>query len=109
MSDIPLASIRRNGKGYTRISDTDSNSDHPSSMPATVRAAASSTSARRAAVKGKRKDKYMDDPEEQAGLLGDDQLNDEQYEDHDGNNRQSMKAVQTTQVGLCTQNRFFLF
>ncbi|KAG5637700.1 hypothetical protein H0H81_003555 [Sphagnurus paluster] len=74
MSDIPLHSIRRN-KGranYIPISDSDAQSSSaPQTMPlhSNVTVIASSSSSRLAGKRPKR-DKYVDDPEEQAGLLG---------------------------------------
>ena len=53
-------------------------------MPqAAMKAAVSSASARRSLLKGKRKERYSDDPEEQANLLGNDQLSQERYDEDD--------------------------
>lgn len=89
MSEIPLHSFRRSRKqrsDYLPLStsqedDEDDNSDGTNhsqtsnSMPSlTARAAVASASANRnqeARWKGKRRQRYADDPEEQVNLLGD--------------------------------------
>ena len=103
MSDIPLRSIRRNNaKGYTRISGNVEDvseigsSNSSSGMPPAVAAAASS-SARRSLLKGKRKERYSDDPlaEEQARLLGDDQFSRDRLEDEMGQDGRRTRRVQS--------------
>lgn len=80
MSDIPLRSIRRNKAraNYIPIADSDSplSSDSPNMPINTINsnvtfAASTSTTSRRNLRIGKnaRKDRYVDDPEEEAGLL----------------------------------------
>lgn len=95
MSDIPLHSFRRSRKQrskYTPLNtnedndgdeDSDTTSHHSTTspqMPSVVsRAAAASASANRnqqnteSRWKGKRRQRYADDPEEQVGLLGGDE------------------------------------
>ena len=87
MSDIPLQTFRRSrAKGYTRLNDREHHLEPQagsgSSMPrTTVSAAISSSSERRLSLlKGKRKERYSDDPEEQANLLGNDQLDQDRYD-----------------------------
>ncbi|KAJ6475250.1 protein transporter [Mycena vitilis] len=63
MSDIRLNTLK-----YTALPDDDRTPGPP--MRASVRAAASANAARRQT--DRRKDRYTDDPEEQAGLLADD-------------------------------------
>lgn len=86
MSDIPLHSIRRNKAraDYQPIADSDSPlSSGPPNMHSNVTLmASSSTAGRRNIFAGQptRKDRYVDDPEEEAGLLGDESYNDEYNE-----------------------------
>ena len=81
MSEIPLHTFGRNRKsraGYTPLQngepgDDDHNDDHDQvssnrTMRAGIRAAATSSSVNR---KGKRRERYADDPDEEATLLGD--------------------------------------
>ncbi|KAJ7583625.1 hypothetical protein C8J56DRAFT_214008 [Mycena floridula] len=75
MSDIPLRSIRRNKarSGYQQLFESDTVNTPTSSastMPAPVAAAAAS---RNIFGKGRRRDRYVDDPEEEAELLGGDE------------------------------------
>ncbi|KAJ8519306.1 hypothetical protein ONZ45_g3743 [Pleurotus djamor] len=79
MTEIPLHSIRKNRSGYTRLNGQDDNDDdneahdtnqRGSQMRAGLRAAATGSSRR--VGKGKGKQKYSDDPEEEATLLGSD-------------------------------------
>ncbi|KAF8636096.1 hypothetical protein AX17_003801 [Amanita inopinata Kibby_2008] len=79
MSDIPLHSIRRNKSraGYAQLTNNDEipSTSSFSDMPSVGRvvAAATRTTLRRNVdnAKGKNKDRYTDDPEEEAMLLGD--------------------------------------
>ncbi|KAJ6499413.1 hypothetical protein C8R45DRAFT_898489 [Mycena sanguinolenta] len=69
MSDIRLNTLK-----YTPLANRDANEDDDEPTPtmrASVRAAASATTARLAKKPGRRHDRYTDDPEEEAGLLGD--------------------------------------
>jgi hypothetical protein len=107
MSDIPLRSIRRNNSGYvpiTRDPNDYSNSGRNRVMPAATRAAATSSTARRNLLRGKRKDRYTDNPEEATNLLGNDQLDEERYDDADADadvERRRVEAV--TQVRSIVQ------
>ncbi|KAJ7280383.1 protein transporter [Mycena rebaudengoi] len=82
MSDIPLKSLRFTNKsraGYTALSDDPrTDPDEPPTMRAAVRAAASASASR--LKTGRRKDRYTDDPEEEAGLLGAQEYEEELYE-----------------------------
>lgn len=80
MSDIPLYSLRKNKNkaGYTQLNDTEdgeasSSTSGPSNMHGAVRAAASAGPSFRKT--GKRRTQYADEPDEEAGLLGDDHYN----------------------------------
>ncbi|KAG6810347.1 hypothetical protein H0H92_012240 [Tricholoma furcatifolium] len=76
MSDIPLHSIRRNKARANYIPITDS--DSPQTMPIRSNIAiATSSSSRQNVRAGKRKERYADDPEEQAGLLGREEFEEE--------------------------------
>jgi hypothetical protein len=72
MSDIPLHSIRRQKAraGYTPLTGTESETEP---MPASVQAAAASSSRRKHNLFQTRKDRYVDDPTdgEDVGLLAD--------------------------------------
>ncbi|KAH9886694.1 aminophospholipid-transporting P-type ATPase [Cubamyces lactineus] len=72
MSEIPLHTFGRSRKaraGYTQLhSDEPGDDGQDENMRAGVRAAAASASANR---KGKRRERYADNPEEEATLLGD--------------------------------------
>ncbi|KAI0659521.1 aminophospholipid-transporting P-type ATPase [Cubamyces menziesii] len=72
MSEIPLHTFGRSRKaraGYTQLhSDEPGDDGQDENMRAGVRAAAASASVNR---KGKRRERYADDPEEEATLLGD--------------------------------------
>lgn len=85
MSDIPLRSFRRNQtrSNYIPLADNDIEagnrpsvsriSDKETDMPSTgiTKAAVTSSTARRSGkVKGKGRDRYVDDPEEEERLLG---------------------------------------
>lgn len=102
MSDIPLHSIRRNKTraGYAPIAeDTDSDivpssNDTPSMHP-TVRAAATSSASRRQMDKSRRTDRYVDDPEEEAMLLGEEASDEETF---DGEEPRGVESL--VQVGL---------
>ncbi|KAJ7727664.1 hypothetical protein DFH07DRAFT_851642 [Mycena maculata] len=81
MSSIPLKHLK-----YTPLpNDDDTPHSHPpSTMRASVRAAASASTARLLKKAGKRQDRYTDDPEEEAGLLGDETYEEEQaYEEEE--------------------------
>ncbi|KAJ7132851.1 hypothetical protein C8R43DRAFT_895194 [Mycena crocata] len=81
MSDIRLNTLK-----YTPLPNDDDTSDSRSSTPmrASVRAAASASTSRLKKA-GKRQDRYTDDPEEEAGLLGGDQTYEEEqaYEEQE--------------------------
>ncbi|KAF7376047.1 Phospholipid-transporting ATPase [Mycena sanguinolenta] len=70
MSDIRLNTLK-----YTPLANQDADEDDdeptPKTMRASVRAAAAATSSRLMKKPGRRQDRYTDDPEEEAGLLGD--------------------------------------
>ncbi|KAF9049632.1 protein transporter [Hymenopellis radicata] len=75
MSDIPLSSLRKtkNRAGYTQLPDTDdgeasSSPSGPSNMHAVIAASTAGPSLRKM---GKRRTQYADEPDEEAGLLGD--------------------------------------
>ncbi|KAI0369507.1 protein transporter [Pilatotrama ljubarskyi] len=71
MSEIPLHTFGRSRKsraGYTQLHNGEPGDEEDGNMRAGVRAAASSASVNR---KGKRRERYADDPEEEATLLGD--------------------------------------
>ncbi|KAJ7430851.1 hypothetical protein B0H11DRAFT_2133613 [Mycena galericulata] len=81
MSDIRLNTLK-----YTPLSSDDDthHSRPPTTMRASVRAAATATSSRLMKKAGKRPDRYTDDPEEEAGLLGDEVYEEEQaYEEEE--------------------------
>ena len=91
MSDIPLHYILPNQSrtGYAPVSnDTDNfNGNTGVNMRATIRAAVSSSNSARKQKnvrvgKGRRQDRYTDDPEEEATLLGEGQ-DDDEYEEED--------------------------
>ncbi|KAG7087819.1 hypothetical protein E1B28_013759 [Marasmius oreades] len=73
MPDIPLHSLRREAHNYTLIQD-DEAGEHtkPNKMNTAGRAAIASSSARIFSP-NKRMERYVDDPEEAAGLLGADE------------------------------------
>jgi hypothetical protein len=80
MSDIPLHSLGGNKFRAGRSNNTGiqlgSNIKSKGRMPLAVRvaaAASSSNAARRNLAAGKWKERYVDDPEEEAGLLGSDE------------------------------------
>ncbi|KAI0354190.1 protein transporter [Trametes cingulata] len=71
MSEIPLHTFGRSRKsraGYTQLHNGEPGDEEDGNMRAGVRAAATSASVSR---KGKRRERYADDPEEEATLLGD--------------------------------------
>ncbi|KAI8996275.1 protein transporter [Trametes punicea] len=71
MSEIPLHTFGRTRKsraGYTPLHNGEPEDEQNGNMRAGVRAVAAATSANR---KGKRMERYADDPEEEATLLGD--------------------------------------
>ncbi|KAK0477044.1 hypothetical protein IW261DRAFT_1488351 [Armillaria novae-zelandiae] len=84
MTDIPLRSLRKqkNRAGYTQLKDTDieagpgsaDSPDNQTTMPSPIAAVASS----RKAGKKSRKDRYVDDPEEEASLLGGEMYDEEE-------------------------------
>ncbi|TFK83591.1 aminophospholipid-transporting P-type ATPase [Polyporus arcularius HHB13444] len=85
MSDIPLHTFGRSKQskaGYTPLSNGEPGDDTREStagkMRAGIRAAASSASAIR---KGKQRERYSDDPDEEATLLGDASHEDGEYRD----------------------------
>ncbi len=85
MSDIPLHTFGRSKQskaGYTPLSNGEPGDDTREStagkMRAGIRAAASSASAIR---KGKQRERYSDDPDEEATLLGDASHEDGDYRD----------------------------
>ncbi|KAG6890135.1 hypothetical protein C0995_011428 [Termitomyces sp. Mi166 len=84
MSDIPLYSLRRNKArvNYIPINDSDSSQAMPISRSNI--AIATSSSSRQNLRAGKRKERYADDPEEQAGLLGREEFEDEIEDDASG-------------------------
>lgn len=69
MNDIPLASIRKNRAGYTKLSEQDE-SDTGNDMRVGARAAAVASTRRAGKGKARQKDRYVDDPEEEETLLG---------------------------------------
>lgn len=92
MSEIPLRSFGLNRKsraGYSALGDSDTpTSDDPSdsnpsthskAMPMIARAAVTASAAN-ARQKGKHRERYADDPEEQANLLGDEPTEDDYRE-----------------------------
>ena len=93
MSDIPLRTFgrsSRNRSGYTplrtehddydasRNENGSGNSQHNMPAQTTITNAAASAASHR--WKGKKKQTYQDDPEEQEGLLGDDDARDSEEE-----------------------------
>ncbi|PBK69390.1 phospholipid-translocating P-type ATPase [Armillaria solidipes] len=84
MTDIPLRPLRKhkNRAGYTQLNDTDieagpgsaDSPDNQTTMPSPIAAVASS----RKAGKKSRKDRYADDPEEEASLLGGEMYDEEE-------------------------------
>lgn len=84
MTDIPLRPLRKhkNRAGYTQLNDTDieagpgsaDSPDNQTTMPGPITAVASS----RKAGKKSRKDRYADDPEEEASLLGGEMYDEEE-------------------------------
>lgn len=101
MSDIPLQSFRRNKAraDYTPLFDSDSPSSNGSLMPmhSTVTVVASSSTAGRSLRRGKstQKDRYVDDPEEEAGLLRRDSY-DDGYDEEAGGDGSSPNEVRLT-------------
>jgi hypothetical protein len=79
MSDIPLHSLRRNKTGYIPIArETDDYSNSANStMPTAAVGAAASSASRKGILRAKQKQRYKDNPEEAASLLGEDQLDDD--------------------------------
>ncbi|KAL0567572.1 putative aminophospholipid-translocase, partial [Marasmius crinis-equi] len=74
MPDIPLNSLRRGGHNYAPIPDDEAEAGEPkpNKMNIAGRAAAASSS-RRIFSSSKRTERYVDDPEEATGLLGEDE------------------------------------
>ncbi|KAG6877633.1 hypothetical protein C0993_005454 [Termitomyces sp. T159_Od127] len=83
MSDIPLHSIRRNKAraNYIPIADSESSETMPTLRTNTTIATTSSRQNLRA---GKRKERYADDPEEEAGLLRGEEYEDQSEDDASG-------------------------
>ncbi|KAH8077072.1 aminophospholipid-transporting P-type ATPase [Cristinia sonorae] len=69
MSEYPLRTFGRSRKGYTPLDDRNGDREDGEDMPLSVRAAAAASSSR-LNRKGKRRERYDDDPEEVATLLG---------------------------------------
>lgn len=99
MSEIPLRSFgiyRKSRVGYSALTDSDTpndtNADHQhestssntpantNTMPMNARAAIVATAAS-SQRKGKNRERYVDDPEEQANLLSEEQNEDDYHED----------------------------
>ncbi|KAH0580019.1 putative phospholipid-transporting ATPase IIB [Termitomyces sp. J132] len=79
MSDIPLHSLRRNKSraNYIPINGSDSPQVIPTMPIRSNITIATSSSSRQNLRAGKRKERYADDPEEQAGLLGQEEFEDQ--------------------------------
>ncbi|KAI0331410.1 protein transporter [Cubamyces sp. BRFM 1775] len=94
MSEIPLHTFGRSRKaraGYTQLhSDEPGEDEQDENMRAGVRAAAASASANR---KGKRRERYADDPEEEATLLGDTAHEEEAFRDREDEQPQSRREI----------------
>jgi hypothetical protein len=105
MSDIPLQSFRRNKAraDYTPLIDSDSPSSNGFQMPmhSTVTVVASSSTAGRSLRLGNatRKDRYVDDPNEEAGLLRQDSY-DDVYDDEEGGDTGSPTQVRHLILGI---------
>lgn len=96
MSDIPLRTIRRNKAraGYAPLldnaeSETASPPQQTRSMRTSVTAAAFPGGSRKKDA-GKNKDRYTDDPEEEAGLL--DENGEEEYDEEEHRLRREIEA-----------------
>lgn len=94
MSDIPLHSIRRNKAraNYIPINDSESSENMPILRTNTTIATTSSRQNLRA---GKRKERYADDPEEQAGLLRGEEFEDQFEVEDDASGTPHVCAVFT--------------
>ncbi len=97
MSDIPLSSLRKNKNrtGYTQLPDTDdgeapSSPSGSSNMHAVIAASTASPSLRKM---GKRRTQYADEPDEEAGLLGDVYEEADDFERDIERNRPVVKSV----------------
>ncbi|KII90096.1 hypothetical protein PLICRDRAFT_53206 [Plicaturopsis crispa FD-325 SS-3] len=109
MSDIPLHSIsigrkaRKSRAGYAALNNEDEPGNGDSEMPSSVRAAASA-SARR---KGKRKDtgRYVDDPEEEATLLGSSGHGDDSYDDDDAQDEPAVETASKRSSSILSKTR----
>lgn len=91
MSDIRLNTLK-----YTALPNDDDTTRSP--MPASVRVAASASATRLAKKPGRRQDRYTDDPEEQAGLLGDQAYDEEEEQAYEAQERRLETEVETVRV-----------